>query len=279
VQIGEEPALALELYQPLDYGSHYFVSPLVRFDRRNFNVFDEDGDQVGEFRVTRLGGELAVGRTFGTFGEFRIGLRRYTGDADVRSGDALLQGFEFNSGEAYTRFSLDKLDSVTFPRRGYGGRLEWTASRTGLGADESFDQVELGSLFAHTWGRNTGIVALRVRSTVNDTAPVQNLFRLDGFLRLSGLDANELTGQHAGIAYAAYLRRVVDIQFLPAYPGASLEAGNVWQERGDIGKDLLVSGSAFLGVDSPIGPLYLGIGHTEGGRTAAFLFPGRAFRE
>jgi NTE family protein len=280
VQIGEEPALALDLYQPLDYHSRYFVQPLLRFEKRNFNVFDEDGDRVGEFRVTRLGGELAAGRTFGTWGEFRVGLRRYTGDADVRSGEDALEGFDFESGEAYTRFFVDKLDSVNFPRSGYGARVEWTASRTELGADEAFDQVELGSLLAHSWGRHTGIVALRVSSTVNDTAPVQNLFRLGGFLRLSGLDANELTGQHAGLAYTAYMRRIGDIQLLPAYLGGSLEAGNVWQARGDIGfENLIVSASAFLGVDTPIGPLYLGLGQAEGGRTAAFLFLGRAFRE
>jgi NTE family protein len=133
VQIGEEPALTLELYQPLDYGSRYFISPLLRFKKRNFNVFDAEGDRVGEFRVTRLGGELAAGRTFGTWGEFRVGLRRYTGDADVRSGDAVLEGFEFEGGEAYTRLSVDTLDSVNFPRSGYGARVEWTASRTGLG--------------------------------------------------------------------------------------------------------------------------------------------------
>jgi hypothetical protein len=62
--------------------------------------------------------------------------------------------------------------------------------------------VELGSLLAHTWGRHMGIVTLRVSSTVNDTAPVQNLFRLGGFLRLSGLDTHELSGQHAGLAYS-----------------------------------------------------------------------------
>ena len=278
VQIGEEPALVLDLYQPLDYQSRYFISSQLFFDKRNFNVFQGD-NQLGTFQVTRLGGEFSAGRTFGTLGELRVGLRRYAGDADVRSGDASLQGFNFDGGEFYTRFSVDKLDNVNFPRSGYSGRLEWLASRTGLGADERFDQIELGSLYTHTWGRNTALVGLRFQSTVEETAPVQNQFRLGGFLHLSGLNINQLTGQHAGIGYAVYMRRIIDVQLLPAYLGASLEAGNVWQDRGDIGQNLIVSGSAFLGVDSPIGPIYLGIGHAEGGHTAGFLFLGRAFRE
>jgi NTE family protein len=65
---------------------------------------------------------------------------------------------------------------------------------------------------------------------------------------------------------------------VPAYLGVSLEAGNVWDRRsqasfGSTRKDA----SIFLGLDTPIGPVYLATGFEEGGSEAFYLFLGRTF--
>ena len=112
-----------------------------------------------------------------------------------------------------------------------------------------------------------------METTLDDNAPIQSLYRLGGFLRLSGLDQDQLTGQQSGMARLIYLRRINDIQFFKAYAGASLEMGNVWQDSGDIGfDDTIFAGSAFIGADTPIGPLYLGYGHTDTGNGSLYLF-------
>lgn len=279
LQIGDEPALGFDLYQPLDYDARYFVSPALLYQRRNVGLFEND-DRVAEYQVTRLGGELAAGRNFSNWGELRLGLERFTGDADVRTGGPTVKGFEFDSGGAFVQLATDRLDNVNFPRAGQAGRVRWFMSRPALGADEDFDQLEIGALYPKSWGHHTGMFSLAYASTVSGTAPIQDQFRLGGFGRLSGLDTNALSGQHRAFASAVYLRRISDIRLLPAYLGTSIEAGNVWQNRDDISLDnLIVSGSVFLGVDSFLGPLYLGLGHAEGGQTSAFLFLGRAFTE
>jgi NTE family protein len=38
---------------------------------------------------------------------------------------------------------------------------------------------------------------------------------------------------------------------------------------------LLKSASVFLGLDTPVGPLYLGYGHAADGNSAAYLYLGR----
>jgi NTE family protein len=71
---------------------------------------------------------------------------------------------------------------------------------------------------------------------------------------------------------------------MPAYLGASLEAGNAWLDCSDAGlNELVYGGNLFFGVDTPIGPLYLGGGYSDGGvaedgQFAAFLLLGRALR-
>ena len=68
------------------------------------------------------------------------------------------------------------------------------------------------------------------------------------------------------------------MKLAPTYGGFSLEYGNVWQNRGDISLDNGVfAGSMFLGVWSPIGPLYVGVGLAEHGRRSAFLYLGPVF--
>jgi NTE family protein len=68
------------------------------------------------------------------------------------------------------------------------------------------------------------------------------------------------------------------LEGVPVYAGASLEAGNVWDDldNADV-EDLLIAGSVFLGADTPLGPLYLAVGRGEGGRDSLYFFLGRTF--
>ena len=62
---------------------------------------------------------------------------------------------------------------------------------------------------------------------------------------------------------------------VPVYVGASLEVGNTWDDRSDIRfESALVNGGLFVGFDTPIGPVYLGAGLAEGGRSNYYLFFG-----
>jgi len=75
-----------------------------------------------------------------------------------------------------------------------------------------------------------------------------------------------------------YFRRFTQLKLLPWYIGGSLEYGNVWEDSSDISWDSgIAAGSLFLGADTPLGPFYLGYGHAEQGRDAAFLYLGKSF--
>jgi NTE family protein len=283
LQIGGEPAIGIELYQPLDEQAHWFVIPALFAQATDYNVF-EGTNRIADYRVLRWGASLAGGYNFGTWGELRAGLRRYAGDADLRTGDVALTDYDFDGGEALVQFTLDTLDDLNFPREGDFVKLEWIGSREALGADSDFDQVEGSFNLSRSWDRDTLSAAARLSWTLDGDAPVQSLFRVGGPFRLSGLDPNALSGQFAALARLTYARRVNDFQLMPAYVGASLEAGNAWMARDDVGfDDLVYGGNVYFGVDTPIGPLYLGAGYSdggvaEGGQYAGFLQLGRVLR-
>lgn len=185
---------------------------------------------------------------------------------------------DFETGEVFLRLTDDKLDSLYFPRTGHAARANWRMSRRDLGADTDFDQADYGFLLANSWGRHTLLGGVEVKATVDGTAPVQSQQRLGGFLRLSGFEEGRLSGQQSGLARLIYMRRINDIQQFKAYAGASLEAGNVWADSGDIfGGDHIVGGSLFIGADTPIGPLYFAYGHNDTGKGSVYLYLGPLF--
>lgn len=283
LQIGADPAISVGLYQPLDVQNRWFVAPRAFAGSTDYNLF-AGGDRIAEYRVRSFGGELAGGYNFDTWGELSAGLRWYHGDAELRTGSPLLPEYDFTGGEAFLRFTADTLDDVNFPREGLLGGVDWVSSQTALGADDDFDKIEAGLVYAKSWDRDTLNAAARVGWTASGDLPIQNLFQLGGPFRLSGLDSNALSGQYLGFARLTYFRRVNDFQLMPAYLGASLEAGNAWMDRSDAGvNDLVYGGNLFFGVDTPIGPLYLGGGYSQGGpvdggQFAGFLLLGRALR-
>jgi NTE family protein len=275
--IGGEPGVFSELYQPLDADTRYFIEPSLSISQRTVPVI-EGRNQVAELSIEGWGGTFAVGREFGSWGELRLGIARFTGETSVHIGNPRIPDEEFDVGNLYLRLAADELDNSNFPRDGLLAGIEWRHSMRSLGADVEFDQLDFTYLKALTRGRHTLIMRAQAGTTFSGTAPIESVFRTGGFLNISGLDQSSLSGQHYGLLSVGTLRRLGDITLLPAYVGTSLEIGNVWQDDDDIGlDDLRTAGSLFLGLDSFIGPLYIGYGRTEGGQASFYLFLGRIF--
>ncbi|HEY8538872.1 MAG TPA: patatin-like phospholipase family protein [Steroidobacteraceae bacterium] len=291
VQIGENPKLFTEFYQPISLASRYFVAP--RFDFEERSVFRlRDLQRVAEYRVRTLEGGLDIGRELSNWGEIRLGVRRGSGRSHVAIGEDTsvipLEPGEsvplrrFNRGGFFTRFSYDKLDSIYFPRRGQQFEFEWRAERDSFGADQEFDTLTASWLIARSIDRHTFIFWTDFGTTIDDIPTAENYFSLGGFFNLSGLPPGYLSGPHYGVGRFVYYRKIgrggSGVLDLPAYAGISLEAGNTWMDKDDASLgDLRKDGSLFFGVDTPLGPVYLAAGFGEGGHRAFYLFLGRTF--
>jgi NTE family protein len=281
-QIGDNPRFFTEFYQPLTWNQRYFVAPQIDYEIRSLYPLDGAGERIAQYRISTLDGGIDFGRQFDNWGELRLGLRRGHGRSRVLVGNPDLPTGSFDRGGYFARLSYDKLDSVFFPRHGQQFQLEWRAERERLGADVSVDTVSMSWLLARSFDRHTLIFWTDVGTTVDDVPTPQDFFTLGGFWGLSGLAPHTLAGPHYGIGRLIYYRQIgrrgPGVFDFPTYAGISLEAGNVWQDRSDAAfSDLRKDGSLFLGVDTWLGPLYLGAGFEEGGNQAFYLFLGRTF--
>lgn len=276
-QLGDEPAVFTELHQPLDPRSRYFVSGRIGYGRRNINIFDEAGDRLARYRLTAAQLELGFGREFGTWGEGRLGYRRESGTAEISIGEPT-PDVNLDRGEFFVRLSDDKLDDMYFPRVGHFGRFEYREAREEYGGSSDYEQMIFDYRHAFSWQSNTLLGVLSAQTTLDDDAPLEGLFQLGGFLRLSGLQEDQLTGQHAGFATLIYMHRLYNVPYFKTFFGASLEHGNVWQNSDDISfDDAIVAGSLFLGFDTPIGPLYLAYGRTDTDEQGVYIYLGPRF--
>lgn len=278
LQLGTDPLLISEFYQPFGWDSRLFVAPRIDWRQSNINAFVMD-ETVARLRISEAEAGLDLGAEISTWGEFRVGAYRGRGRARVKVGDPSIPNIHFDTGGFFARLRIDTLDHAHFPRKGFRTDIKWNQSMPDFGADDRFDTIETELTGTWSRGKNSLQLGLNYASTLDAGTALQDYFPLGGFLRMSGLERGEISGPHAALTRLIYYRRVGEsaggLLDVPVYFGASLEAGNVWQSRSDISFDSMhINGSVFAGLDTYIGPIYLAAGFAEGGRTNFYLFVG-----
>ena len=277
---GEKLGATAIFLQPLDPATRYYVNAGLSYLARNVFTF-ENGARVAEFRISEAIASLSAARQLGSWGALSVGLNHGYGWKDVNVGPSTLQDDDFGIGDFFSGFEYDTLDQLEFPKSGTKGMAEFRRSTKALGGEEDFNEVTAQLATARTWDRNTVLVGGKAGFTFDGAGSAQDLFALGGLFNLSGFQTDELTGQNFASGALIYYRNIGAQEGLfnvPLYLGASLEAGNVWDDRSDMGfDDLIVAGSGFLGADTPLGPVYLAYGHAEGGNDSVYFFLGQTF--
>ncbi|HEY3730969.1 MAG TPA: patatin-like phospholipase family protein [Steroidobacteraceae bacterium] len=280
VQVGTAPLLATELWLPLSNVERYFIAPHAQVESHDVAQTVNDR-QVGNFRVSSVDYGIDFGREFSNWGELRVGAVESHGSSRVDLGVSAPRS-DFSVTQYFVRFGYDSLTSANFPRSGQA-LVAQASIEDGGGGEQGTDLLTIDYRAAHSWARNTVVAWVTTGSTIGGSqANVRTFFPLGGFLNLSGVPAETLSGPQFAIGRLIYLHKVGNggegILDVPAYVGASFEAGNIWSNRsqislGDTRKDF----SLFFGADTYIGPAYLAIGYDESGMTAFYLFLGRSF--
>ncbi len=282
LQIGDMLQINSEFYQPIDASTRFFIAPLLDYEERNVNLFDNEGNNLAQYRVKMIKVGLDLGRQFGNWGEFRIGFRRGYGAYRINIGDSSLDSGSFNQGGTFAAFRYNTIDNFNYPTDGTDASIVWHSNLSQMGAESSDNSLTINYTSAITWGDNTLLPGFMVQTIVNGDGLIQDSFSLGGFLNLSGYSAEELSGQHTALASLTYLRKISSAGLgnlkMQLFWGGSLEAGNAWNRRENISlSTLIAAGSLFVGADSFLGPAYIGYGQAEGGHGMFYFSIGQKF--
>jgi NTE family protein len=227
---------------------------------------------------------LDVGRYLRRLGEVRMGLIAGREQSDLDIGLPFLPNEKFSIGAWTARVDIDRLDNNNFPNEGQRARLDVVGSRAGLGADSTYTRVQFDWTGARTWRNNTFSANLSVgRDVGSGQAPLFDSFTLGGFQRLSGYPLNRFRAQGVTFGSLGYRRVVQPPLGLELggildrmYAGASLEAARLYDSVDPLTPDGdYYSGSIYIGADTLIGPMFMGIGYAGGSNYQLWIAVGR----
>jgi NTE family protein len=278
VRVGSGDYWQTEFFQPLAH-SQFFTSASANFSREKYSLWDEGGRQQAQAEITSREAELGLGYSLGSLGETRVSYFSGYRSGDVVIGPSSLDfGSERGHGmRAYT--VIDQFDNPRFPRSGYQGKLDYRYMHST--ADGAKHMLNLSADGAHSFGALTVRGTVRLSGNLDPGVSISQFYTLGGFLNLSGYNTSELVGQRTAFFRLMGYKRIVSI--LPnlgsgMYVGFSAELGRVWKQvflEGD--SPWIRGGSAFVGVDTLLGPLFLAYGQSEGGRRAGYLYLGVSY--
>ena len=281
LNIGNTTRVVTEWYQPVDRQRRFFFAAQGLFGSDFIDGRDADGDAL-RFRQQDYAAGLDLGARLWQAGELRVGYARGFSRIGRRLGVPEEVPGSVDRGWVHADLTVDTLDAPSFATRGTYGRLSLVASREELGAADNYTRLEGQFYQPVTFGKNTIVPRVKVALKLGGgDVPLYDQVPLGGFLNLSGLSRGFLFGQNSALAEVVYYRKLAEIT--PSlgralYGGFSVEAGEVWTDARDFHmSDAVIAGSVFLGADTSLGGLYLGVGVTEGGDAAVYLQLGSLF--
>jgi NTE family protein len=279
VVLGNDVVLASRFYQPLSPSQRWFVEPRVAYSDTPLYLYS--GDVLAAlYREHTLGAGLDAGLNFSHYGQLRVGAYRGTSKLELSSGQLFLpKSLDVDLGLVQALLRIDQLDSTSFARSGYLLALNALISRSQLGASQDYDRYDAEVRAAFSHGEHTLRLAMRGGGSIGDDAlPVYAMFKLGGFLNMSGFRLQQLLGTRFVYGRALYQARLGSVPlFEGVYAGLAYEIADMPQAVPLNDRSSFQSGTAYLAADTPLGVAYFGVGYANQGTAAVYLYLGKPF--
>lgn len=272
-ELGDSTGLMAEFVQPLDPAQRGFVDAVVEHRRERSDYFLIE-QRIAEYRSARSRIELGVGLNLVRLGQLRAAAWAGESTRSLETGIDLFAELPEPSLRGWVLgFELDRMDRLVFPRSGWALQAQWRADERSGWRRANVEARAAASL--QQW-----VLAGRASWTAATTGqlPLSEAPRLGGFLNLTGFAAGQLIGDEVAYGHVRAERIIGrlplglrgDMRF-----GFALEAGQVGLPYTLQKRDGLLRGAAlYLGGETPLGSVYVGLGRASGGAINAYLFLG-----
>ena len=278
LQLGTDPRVRSQWFQPLDYGYQRFLILGAEYSRDTVSLYD-GGQRISEVDVSMRQADIALGMELGGNGELRIGYNRGYATIDKQIGLEVNSADSVDQGGLMVQVVHDSLDDAFFPRHGAFAGLRGRFERQDLGSDRHFDSVTGMVLGTNSWkGFNlTGL--LYAEAATRGEPGIENAVRLGGFRRLSAYAPGQITGNDA-LMGSVYASQDFGGPIMPWFAGMGLEAGNAWESLDQASwNDSLRSWSLFAGVDTFLGPVQVATAYNNRENWSVYLNIGFSFTQ
>ncbi len=271
-QMGSDNFLGADYYQPLETASAWFVQAQGFVRSRSADLY-ENGTAQARFKVNTAEMNGAFGLNLGRYGVLKSGLLQRSQSAETTIGSSSLLGDNnaVHNTAWFVTADLDRFNSPFFPTGGWRARLTQTQASDYTKLEGSYAQsVSLGAYVL------TGRMAF-TRAT-DGTLPIGDSASLGGTNNLSGLAYGQVVGsdmRYLGLRSEKIMGRMPLGMRGDLRLGLSYEAGSMQQRYSETqGSGIIRSSGVYLGGETPLGPLYLGLAKASDNDARLFLFLG-----
>jgi NTE family protein len=199
-------------------------------------------------------------------------------DASVDTGSSALPSLKETTAGMRAVLFLDQADHAFFPSRGFAAGGSAYAAMESFGSAVSYERLEGFIRAATSWGPHIFYFSASGGSDLGSDMPAYESFTLGGPMRLSGYRINQFSGREFAFGRLMYYKRAValpDILGAGIYVGGSAEVGRITDRVDGLpSPGTLWSGSVFLGADTFLGPLFLGLGMGASNNWSLYLLLG-----
>jgi len=275
--VGQNTHLASEFYQPLNEEGKWFIAPNGYIGQQTRAVF-VGKDKIADYLISVGQGGIDLGAVLGTWGQLRMGAVWSRVFPRVDTGSPVLPEVRQTTAGLRAALFVDQTNHAYFPTEGYGFTGTAYAAMTAFGSAVNYQRLEGRGRAVWTFGPNTFNFAVNGGTALGSDMPAYESFTLGGPLRLSGYRINEFSGRDYAFGRVMFYNRLLplpDILGSGVYAGVSGEIGRI-TSRFDTqpSPGTLWSGSAFLGADTVLGPLFVGFGFAGAGNYTLYLLLG-----
>lgn len=278
VQLGTQPWLRTQWYQPLGYGYDQFAVMGLEYSRDDYSIYDT-GQRIAEIDVTSRQLDIALGTELGGNAEARLGYVRGVARVEDNIGAPIAPTRDVQQGYISLQLVHDSLSDAFYPKSGAFAGIRGRAERPAFGSDRNFDAVRAMVLGTGSWNRFNLTGLAWARKITRGEGGLENLARLGGFRQLSAYAPGEITGNDAALL-SVYARREFGGPVVPWFAGFGFETGNAWESMDDARWSAMVrSWSLFAGVDTFLGPVQLSGAYNNEDEWTAYLNIGFSFTQ
>ena len=275
-RLGDSNRAFAEWHQPLHLQRSLFVRPALEWVGENESLIDDD-NLTGDYRYNRWDARAALGVSLGRWGEVSAAPFVRRNHFDLRR-DSLPTGIPRTSTSAGVdlALTLDTQDDAEFPGQGWYLQARHTRYLSMLDADtEGFTSRAKASYAFTALGARWQVAA---EAQDHRGSAYEDVALLGGPLRLSGYGIDRLRGTGSALTTLQVSYPLAQLLQYPLFVGGSLEAGQVWRRGQAWSFDrTMFGGSVYTALDTPIGPIYFGLGLAEEGEEAVFLRLGQPY--
>jgi NTE family protein len=280
IALGQRSTIETEIYQPLHFVRPGFLSIGALYRDDELDLY-RDNEVISTFGTQDVVVVADVGKEFGKNGAARLGVFYRRADGRNETGPRILESFHEKYGGLRGSIQVDTLDNPFIPLEGFKFSLDAFAPLEGLGAeDDSVTATLDATAFGKLW-KNTFFCGLYLHDTLRGESPAIDWAFLGGLLNHSGFARGQLYGPAAAVGRLGWYFEVVKFRTMfgrGIFAGAMVEAGDAYQELGDVDLgELKTSWTGLVSAHTNYGPVILAISKATDSELQYYITVGRTF--